>query len=72
MRKIDCAHSQSMKTFVRPLKNSEKSEEKLSLKSINEKIWVKIRIFKDQIKVSTLQECAQSIFRIKLPLNMSF
>ena len=68
MREIDCAHSRSVKTFEKLTKNSKK----LSLKSINVKIWVKIRIFKGETKVFMLRECAQSIFCIKLPLNMSF
>ena len=41
MQKIDCVHSRNVKTFEKSAKNSKK----LSLKSINVKIWVKIRIF---------------------------
>jgi hypothetical protein len=70
MRKIDCAHSQSVKTFVSPLK----SEKYVFLPIFSHLLTLNIffEFFADFSKVFTLRKCAQSIFRKKLPLNMLF
>ena len=72
MRKIDCVHSRNMKTFGWPLKSA-KNSKKIKFK-VNkcENMGKNTYFFKGQTKVFMLQEYPQSIFRIKLPLNMSF
>ena len=68
MRKIDCAHSRSVKIFEKSAKNSKKIMFKV--KNMGKNMY--FLIFKGQKKVSMLREYAQSMFRTKLPLNMSF
>src|SRR4051812_38608684 len=62
MRKIDCAHSRSVKTFVSPLKM--KKIRIFRCENMGKNTY--FSIFKGETKVFTLRECAQSIFRIKL------